>query len=64
MVAGFTSKQHLEDASERFCIVSLPCGRMWSLAIKRDEEFFQADLRFRLVYRLLKSNVRKLIKER
>lgn len=64
VVAVFTSKQHLGDACKCFCIVSLPYDRKWSLAIRRDEELLQADLYFRLVYHLLKSNVRKLIEER
>ena len=62
MAAGFTSKQHFEDASECFCILS--CDRKWSLAIRRDEKLLQADLYFRLIYLPLKSNVRKLIEER
>lgn len=49
MVAGFTSRQHLEDASKCFCIVSFPCDRRCPLAIRRDEELLQADLYFRLI---------------
>lgn len=64
MVAGFTSKQHLEDASKCFCIVSFPCDRRCPLAIRRDEEVLQADLYFRLICRPLKTNVRKLMDER